>query len=373
MPSKYDIQAIGKNFRIVGEFLHANFHGAGNINDTYVATYHHAGIAVRYIHQRINHHVFKQPLQLMENVQRITEHQYNKLQQNNAQEITRHCLILVESLEGHSYFQDQDGNTWRTYLFIENAQTYDVVTSVELAYETAKAFGEFQKMLLDLPGPSLYETIPGFHNTPQRLQHLQAALAADRQNRAKDCQKEIDFASKHQAMVRMLLDLQTAGRMPVRAVHNDTKPNNVMISDTTHTAICVIDLDTVMPGLAVYDFGDLIRASTSPVGEDEQDLSKVTMQFPIFEGLVQGYLEAVGGFLTATEKDYLVFSGKLITFENGLRFLTDHLNGDQYFKIHRDGHNLDRCRTQFKLVESIQQQEETMNRFIENFVPSADL
>ncbi len=365
MPSKHDIHTIGKNFRINGDFISAEMYGAGHINDTYAATYDQSGTHIRYIHQRINHDVFKKPIQLMDNVNRVTEHQKYKLKQDGVEDTSRRCLTLVNSLEGRAYYQDLEGNIWRTYLFIENAQTYNIISSPKQAYQAAKSFGSFQKMLVDLPGERLYETIPGFHDTPQRFEHLEQALARDKHNRAKDCQKQIEFAFRREELTHVLLNLHARGEIPERTTHNDTKLNNVMIDDTTGEGVCVIDLDTVMPGLALYDFGDLVRASTSPVAEDEKDLSKVILQIEIFQALVQGYLETAGGFLTATEKDYLAFSGKLITFENGLRFLTDHLNGDTYFKTHRIGHNLDRCATQFKLVESIEQQEETMNRLVE--------
>ena len=370
MSLRHDIQSIGSHFKIAGKFLHAKAHEAGHINDTYIATYALDGVAVSYVHQRINHEVFQQPLQLMENIQRITTHQSHHLQQNQVEDWARRCLVLVEAHKGRPYFQDQEGNTWRTYRFIDHAQTHNIVTSPALAYEAAKAFGNFQKILLDLPGPALHETIVGFHNTLQRFQHFQEAVDADDHNRAKGCQTEIAFALKHQRLSHVLLHLQATGHLPVRAVHNDTKLNNVLIDNATQREICVIDLDTVMPGLAVYDFGGLIRTSTSPVGEDAQDLSQVTMRFSIFEALARGFLDSAGSFLTATEKDYLAFSGQVITFEDGLRFLTDHLKGDRYYKIHRKGQNLDRCRTQFKLLESIQQQEAAMTRFIEDYAPA---
>jgi hypothetical protein len=210
--------------------------------------------------------------------------------------------------------------------------------------------------------PRLHDTIPDFHHTPKRFQILEKAIAADVAGRAILAKPEIEFALAHKSMVSVLLDAS----LPERVTHNDTKFNNVLLDDATGEGLCVIDLDTVMPGLVHYDFGDMVRTTTSPALEDEQDLSKVTMQFPMFEALVRGYLSATGGFLTKEEKKYLAFSGKLITFEIGIRFLTDYLEGDTYFKIHREGHNLDRCRTQFKLVESIEQQEEEMNRLVES-------
>jgi Ser/Thr protein kinase RdoA (MazF antagonist) len=235
------------------------------------------------------------------------------------------------------------------------------VESPQQAFQAARAFGRFQKLLADLPAPRLHDTIPGFHHTPQRFAKLEAAIAADPANRARLAESEIEFALNHKAMAGVLL----AAGLPERVTHNDTKLNNVMLDDKTGEGICVIDLDTVMPGLAPYDFGDIVRTSTSPAKEDERDLSKVQMQFPMFEALARGYLETAAEFLTKAERQLLVLSGKLITFEIGIRFLTDYLEGDSYFKVHREGHNLDRCRTQFKLVESIERQEGAMNKLVE--------
>jgi aminoglycoside phosphotransferase (APT) family kinase protein len=215
-------------------------------------------------------------------------------------------------------------------------------------------------MLVNLPAPRLHSTIPDFHHTPKRLKAFEQALAADTAGRAVLAKPEIESAIAHHSMVSLLLD----ARLPNRVTHNDTKINNVMFDDATGEGICVVDLDTVMPGLALYDFGDMVRTATSPADEDEPDLSKVTMQLPMFEALARGYLSSAGSFLTKAEKQYLAFAGKLITFEQGIRFLTDFLAGDTYYKVHREGHNLDRCRTQFKLVESIEQQEEEMDRLV---------
>jgi aminoglycoside phosphotransferase (APT) family kinase protein len=233
---------------------------------------------------------------------------------------------------------------------------------VEQAYQAAHAFGCFQQQLASLPSPRLHETIPDFHHTPKRFAALQQAIAADAKGRAKLAQPEIDFALAHESITGVLLQAS----LPERITHNDTKFNNVLLDDATGESLCVVDLDTVMPGLVLYDFGDMVRTTTSPAAEDEQDLSKVIMQFPLFEALVRGYLSAAGEFLSEAEKKFLAFSGKLITFEVGIRFLADYLAGDTYFKIHREGHNLDRCRTQFKLVESIELEEEKMNRLVES-------
>ena len=357
---KHDVRAIGRNFQIYGEFRSAEPYGSGHINDTYCSVYDQAGLSVRYILQRINHNIFKNPVGLMQNVGRVTAHLETKVV--GQPDASRRVLTLVPARDGQSCFCDAEGSYWRAYLFIEKARTYDAVESAEQAFKAAKAFGQFQCLLADLPAPRLHDTIPDFHHTPKRFAAFEAALAANVANRAQLAKAEIDFAIAHKPICSVLLD----AKLPERVTHNDTKFNNVMLDDATGEGICVIDLDTVMPGLALYDFGDMVRTTTSPAKEDERDLSKVQMQFPMFEALARGYLSTAGGFLTKGERDQLAFSGKLITFEIGIRFLTDFLAGDTYFKVHREGHNLDRCRTQFKLVESIEQQEDKMNKLVES-------
>jgi Ser/Thr protein kinase RdoA (MazF antagonist) len=257
---------------------------------------------------------------------------------------------------------DANGSYWRTYRFVENARTYDAVESTEQAFQAAKAFGRFQKLLVDLPAPRLHDTIKDFHHTPKRFMVLDQAIASDVAGRGILARPEIEFAFAHRSITSVLID----ANLPERITHNDTKFNNVMLDEVTGEGICVIDLDTVMPGLALHDFGDMVRTATSPAKEDEQDLSKVTMQFSMFEALVRGYLASAGDFLTKAEKQHLVFSGKLMTFEQGIRFLTDYLQGDPYYRVSRDEHNLDRCRAQFKLLKSIERQEERMDRLVES-------
>ena len=356
---RHDVPTVAGQFQIPGLFVSAAPYGNGHINDTYCVVYHQNGLPVRYIFQRINHVVFKNPVTLMENIQRVTEHV--GAQFSDVTERTRRVLTLIPANDGRPYCRDASGNYWRVYVFIERARTFDAVESTGQAFQAAKAFGQFQRMLADLPAPRLHDTIPDFHHTPKRFAALEKAVTTDPANRASMAKSEIEFAMKHQAIASVLIE----AKLPERVTHNDTKLNNVMLDEANGEGICVIDLDTVMPGLALYDFGDMVRTTTSPAKEDERDLSKVTMQFPMFEALVRGYLASASGFLTRAEKQWLPFSGKLITFEIGLRFLTDFLTGDTYFKVHRDNHNLDRCRTQFKLVESIAGQEDKMNQLVE--------
>ncbi len=370
-PTRHDVAAIGAVFTIPGRFLSAIPYGSGHINDTYAATYEEEGGGQRrYIFQRINHLIFKNPQALMENIDRVTSHQQARFRAQGECEPERRALTIIRSREGAKpFYVDPEGNTWRTYLFIERARTYDAVETPAQAAEAARAFGDFQQQLVDLPGGRLNETIPDFHHTPKRLEALKAAIAADPLGRVKEAGPEIEFALSREKMTHRLLDLNAAGAIPERITHNDTKLNNVMLDDQTQKGICVIDLDTVMPGLALYDFGDMIRTATCLRPEDETDLSLIKMEMPMFEALVDGYLSTAHTFLTPAEREHLAFSGKLITLEIGIRFLTDYLLGDTYFKIKRERHNLERARSQFALVASIEAQEEAMNRYVAQWQP----
>lgn len=352
----HDAVAIAREFSLSGDVVTATPYGSGHINDTYKVDVKSAVGPSRFVLQRINHHVFRRPDELMANVERVCAHAYAKLKHAGAPDAERRTLRLIPTKSGRAWHIDASGNRWRCYHFIEGATGHDVVRSPEQAYAAAKSFGAFQSLLADLPGGRLHETIPDFHHTPSRFARFQRALAQDAHGRAALAVPEIAFALARAHEVGVVVDALRDGTLPERVTHNDTKLNNVLLDDITQEGVCVIDLDTVMPGSVLYDFGDLVRTSTSPAAEDETDLSKVRMQFPMFEALVKGYLASAGGFLTPKEKELLPFAGKLITFEIGLRFLTDWLEGDTYFKIKRPTHNLDRARTQFKLVESIEAQ-----------------
>jgi Ser/Thr protein kinase RdoA (MazF antagonist) len=358
------LQEISKQFQIYGEILHAETFKIGHINETYSATYDQGGMRVRYIHQKINKNVFRNPEAVMKNVMRVTTHIRHKLEARRVRDLTRRALIVIPTRDGRSFYRNGGSEFWRTFVFIEGVETFEAVQSPEQAFQAGRAFGEFQNFLVDLPGGRLFETIPGFHHTRQRFAALQQAVEKDHYNRARHAQAEINFALEHEDIVDVILEALAKGKIPERITHNDTKFNNVMLDTVTGEAMCVVDLDTVMPGCALYDFGDMVRTTTSPTLEDEPDLSKVKMQMPLFKKLAEGYLSAAGQFLTKAEKALIAFSGKLITFEIGIRFLTDYLSGDTYFRIHRPDHNLDRCRTQFKLVESIERQEGAMQKHV---------
>lgn len=361
-----ELQHISKQFQIYGEIQHAETFKIGHINETYSATYDQGGTRVRYIHQKINKNVFKNPVAVMKNVMRVTSHIRKRLESQKADDITRRSLIVIPTRDGQSYYHNGQGEYWRTFVFVEGTQTFEAVQNPDQAYEAGRAFGDFQQHLVDLPDERLLETIPDFHNTRKRFAALQEAIKKDHFNRARDAKAEIEFALKHEDIVDVILNGLARGRIPERITHNDTKFNNVMLDIKTGKAMCVVDLDTVMPGCSLYDFGDMVRSTTSPTLEDEQDLSKVKMQMPMFKKLTEGYLSAAGRFLGKAERQLIAFSGKLITFEIGIRFLTDFLSGDSYFRIHRPAHNLDRCRTQFKLVESIERQEDAMQKYADS-------
>ncbi len=357
----------GRRFDLRGEFLEAAPYGTGHINDTFAAVYDQAGTRVRYIHQRLNTRVFRTPERLMENVERVCRHTGAKIRESAPRgDASRRVLALVPAVDGRPYWIDDAGDYWRTYFFIEGATTHDVIVSTDQAREAARAFGSFQALLADLPAEDLHETIPDFHHTRKRFEALKRAAEEDSRDRARHAGPELDFAFSNEPLAGILLDLHDAGEIPTRITHNDTKLNNVMLDDRTGEGICVIDLDTVMPGLSLYDFGDMVRTATSPAAEDERDLSKVRARPGMFEALARGFLSSAGAFLNATERAHLVTAGKLLTFENGIRFLTDYLSGDVYFKTRREDHNLDRCRTQFALLRSLGEQESSLNKIVKS-------
>jgi len=368
---KHNLKSIVKHFCICGELTEIKSLLRGHINDTYVLTTEKNKHIIRYILQRINHTVFKDPPSVMNNIIRITEHIQSRMQAIDPLLASRQ-LTVIGTIDNTCFHKDADGNFWRVYNFIDDAVAYDTVDSADLAYEAARMFGWFQKMLVDLPGPALHESICDFHNTPMRLKTFQRVLKEDTCNRAKNAKPEIKYLLDNASICDVLLNLADKGIIPIRITHNDAKVNNVMLDKNTNKGVCVIDLDTVMPGLSIYDFGDMIRTGATFADEDERDLSKVAMDLPMFEVFVRGFAEQSSNFLTHTEKEHLAFAAKLITFEQLIRFLTDYLAGDIYYKVHRKDHNLDRTRTQMKLVSSIVAQEEAMNEVVERVFQQVD-
>ena len=341
--------------------------GCGHINDTYcVCCEREDGQPVRYILQRINHHVFKNVSQLMENVFNVTEYLRQAVIAEGG-DPQRECLLIIGTKRGAMDYVDSEGYCWRAFNFIENAISYESASCREHFYYSGCAFGKFQRLLADYPAETLNETIPNFHNTPVRYEAFEKAVAENRSGRAGEVEKEIEFVRARRPMMSVLTDMLARGELPLRVTHNDTKLNNVMLDDVVGKPVCVIDLDTVMPGLSLYDFGDSIRFGANHAAEDEKDLSKVYCDLDLFAQYTKGYLEECGSMLTENEIRMLAFSARLLTLECGMRFLTDHLDGDVYFKIHREGHNLDRCRTQFKLVEDMEGKAEQMEEIVRRY------
>lgn len=348
------LAAVVSSFCAVGELKSAGRYGSGHIHDTYSVRLNDSGRGVHLLLQRMNTCIFKNPIALMENIERVTTHVRSRL--NGVADADRRALQLVAARDGKPWHVDAEERYWRAYHFIEGARTCDEVVDKRQAFEAAKAFGRFQRMLADLPGARLAEAIPDFHNTPKRFMSLELAVDQNAAGRCKDASREIAFAMSRRSVAGALVE----SGLPEHVTHNDTKLNNVLLDDETGEGICVIDLDTVMPGLAAYDFGDIVRTMTCPAAEDQQDLSRVSMKFPLFETVLRGYLEGAGDFLRADERESLITGAKVIVFEQGIRFLTDFLAGDKYYKASRPGQNLDRCRTQFRLLESIELQESAM-------------
>lgn len=357
------IKEISHEFAISGDFVEGHEINSGHINTTYLATYvRDSGEQRRYILQRINEKVFTDPLAVMHNVECVTRHINWKVLRVK-RDLGGQTLNLYPARGGKFYAKGEGAGIWRCYNFIEGCLTYDIVENTRQAYQAARAFGSFQDLVSDIPAEDILETIPDFHNTPRRYARLMELVESDPVGRLASVQDEIAFVKQRESLCSSLIKQLDAGELPQRITHNDTKLNNVMMDAETDEAVCVIDLDTVMPGLSSYDFGDLVRTATSPAAEDETDLSKVEMRMPMFEALAKGFIDGCD-CLTGKEIENLVTGGKVITLETGIRFLTDYLEGDLYFKTNHASHNLDRCRTQLRLVECIEEKEDAMEIFV---------
>ena len=356
----FPLEEIIKNFNIDGEYIGYYLSNDGHINNTFVLEFDDGlGKIKSYLLQLINTNVFKNPDELMENIVGVTEH-LRKIVVDNGGDPERECLNVYFTSDGKPYYSDADGNCWRCYNFITGAHSCQSIDDPETFANAARAFGKFQCLLADYPSETLHETIPNFHNTLSRFADFEKAVSDNIAGRADSVRDEIDFVLARRDDAGVLVKLLEKGKLPLRVTHNDTKLNNVMFDNETDEGICVIDLDTVMPGLSLYDFGDSIRFGANTAAEDEKDLSKVSLSLPLYREYTAGYLSTAGQSLTPTEVEYLPFSAKLMTFECGMRFLTDYLNGDTYFRIAYDDHNLDRCRTQFRLVEDMERKMEDM-------------
>ena len=368
MKGTYSCKELAEKFKFCGELINSERHICGHINDTHILKFKQQdGTLKKYILQRINTDVFPAVDELMNNIDGVTKHISKKVQEEGG-DVTREGLRLVQTVDEKLYYRTEEGDCFRAYHFIEGATTYMMVENPMDFYKCGKALGKFQSQLSDFPADTVYEIIPDFHNTRKRYNDFLEAVKNDPYDRVKDVQAEIDFIMTREKETGVLVDLLNEGKLPLRVTHNDTKYNNIMIDDETGDAICVIDLDTVMPGLSLYDYGDSIRSGATTALEDEEDLSKVNFDINLFELFTKGFLESCGEALTETEIEYLPFSAKLITLELSMRFLMDHINGDKYFQIHRPNHNLERARNQLKLVSDMEEVMEDMKDIVNKYI-----
>lgn len=357
-PTPAELHEVVQQFAINGELKDVRPLQRGHIHDTFISNWSHDGNDVRFLHQRMNDKVFHDIPAVMHNIETVSRHLRRKMAGNSTLDGFR-VLDLVNTIEDRSYLV-ADAGQWRTYSFIENTTSFDHCSGTKQAFEAAKAFGWFQAQLADLDASNLRETLPKFFSTPHRLQQFHDALVEDPRNRAKDCVEDIKFAHTRSEMAFVVDRMLQSGEIPIRTVHGDTKLNNVLFCDRTGRAQCIVDLDTCMPGYALYDFGDLVRFTAATSAEDERDLSKVGTDLTLYRALVDGYLDGTRGKLSKVEIELMPFAARLVTYTIGLRFLADHLAGDVYFKVNRDNHNLDRARVQFRMVARMEEQADAM-------------
>ncbi len=355
-----NIKEILKQFNIDAS---ADTYGDGHINETYRLK------DLPYLLQKINVDVFKKPEEVMENIENVTEHLRKKIVAAGG-DPERETLTVIKTADGKNCYKVDEKHVYRVYKFIAGAMSYNKVTEPKQFYDAARAFGKFQNMLADFPAEKLHETIVNFHNTPQRVNQLLDAIKNDAAGRAESVKAEIDFALQRAGEMDAVLKAMDEGLVPLRVTHNDTKLNNVMFDTKTGEPICVVDLDTVMPGSMLFDYGDALRFGASTADEDEKDLSKVWFDLELFKQFSMGYIEEMKEVITPTELELMPFSAKLITYEQGIRFLTDYLNGDVYYKLHYPEQNLDRARTQLKLVADMESKMDEMKQIIKDLTPA---
>ena len=360
----YNISEIVSNFCIEGNVAAIIPYGSGHINDTFYLKNANPGLP-GYLLQRINHHVFENVPALMKNVQLVTDHLKEKLTGIPGSSPDKEVLTIVSAKDKQCFFCDETGNYWRMYCFLKDTKSYDMVLTEQQAYEGGKAFGKFQLLLSDLDSGLLYETIPGFHNITMRLDRLNKAVLADPKNRIKDVLTELSFIIERADQMATIKNLGKEGKLPLRIIHNDTKFNNILLDMNDHEQ-CVIDLDTVMPGYVAYDFGDAIRTIINTAPEDEQDVTKIELNIPLFKAYAAGYFEYAGSFLSDTEVKSLPMGVLLIPYMQGVRFLTDYIEGDVYYKIRSPEHNLQRARAQFELLSKLEKNYDVFDQIIHN-------
>lgn len=360
-------QLVFENFMHEGEFISAVPYGSGHINDTRLVTAKTDSGEMYYILQKINNNVFKDPASLMDNFAAVTSYLKSIIEQNGGDAL-RETLNVIKTLDGNNYYLSPEGEYWRLVIYITDSLSYDKVERPEQFYDCAVAFGNFQYLLRDFPAETLTETIKNFHNTPDRCRLFEEALKNDAKGRAKDIAPEIEFVKARYEFAKTLENARSEGKLPLRVTHNDTKLNNILFDEDTKKPVCVIDLDTIMPGYSVNDFGDSIRFGATTALEDEVDLTKVNFDIDLYELYVKGFIEGTRGGLTECEMELLPIGAIMMTYECGTRFLTDYLNGDTYFKTSRENHNLDRARNQFKLVSDMEARLDEMKAIVKKYI-----
>jgi hypothetical protein len=356
----FNIEKICEQFSLKGIFTGYEKINNGHINSTYTLIFDNDGKVEKYVLQKINTNVFKKPDQLMSNIVAVTNHIRNKNIERNATDPDRRTLVFLPCLNGKYYYTDENNDCWRVYIYIDDVYTCNSIDSTEIFFNAGISFGEFQNVLADFDGASLFETIENFHNTVSRFADFKKAVEENKSGRLHNVTQEVEFAVAREKDTHIFVDLIAEGKLPLRVTHNDTKLNNILFDNQTKEGICIIDLDTVMPGLSLYDFGDSIRFGANTAAEDEKDVSKVSLSLELYEAYVKGYLSSAKDALTDLEKELLPFGAKLMTYECGIRFLMDYLNGDVYFHTDYDDHNLVRARTQFALVADMEKKMDKM-------------
>lgn len=355
-----EIRDIIFKFKIAERVTSVAPFGSGHINDTFRVCTHTGN---DYLLQRINHFVFKDVPGLMDNIANVTRHLKEKLAGIPGADPAKEVLSLVGNKDNGYYIEDEEGGYWRIFRFLKDTKSYDLVKTEKQAFEGGKAFGRFQALLADMDPSLIVDTIPNFHNIEYRLSNLDKAIAADSEKRANSVQPEIELINRRRERMKHILLSGRAGILPKRIIHNDTKFNNVLL-DKHDRAQCVIDLDTVMPGYVAYDFGDAIRTIINTAAEDEPDLTRIGLNIPLFAAYVRGYLTQTASFLTDTELNSLMEGALLLPYMQGVRFLTDYLDGDNYFKTHFPQHNLQRARAQFHLVKKLEDERDHLQAIV---------
>ena len=363
-PGLFDALGVAERFALPAPPHQVGRFAGGHINASWVVTCGAGADLTRYLLQRVNERVFPRPALVMENVERVTTHLGTLLRREGVPDAARRTLALVRTAQGQSWHVDDGGGHWRLFSFIEGTVSLDRPPDADAAYQAGHAFGVFQRWMGRYDGPRLHETIPGFHDTPARLAALERSAERDAAGRAAAARRELAWALERRALAHALDDPRRRGELPERIAHNDAKMSNVLLDAATGEGLCVVDLDTVMPGLSLHDFGDMARSMAGTADEDEPDPARMGVRADLFAGAARGYLDGAGDLVSAAERALLVTAARVITYEQGVRFLTDFLDGDRYYPVARPGHNLDRCRAQFALVDALTREEGELQRLI---------